>query len=150
MKRSSGGGKVFGKTVFRTNLILPWVVLDSSPASYLESHLPQKSAPLCGNTELKEARGTIIGPSGAITSVADGWLSVVKLIMMSISFHHQVWGLLSQSVVNRRCSCVTAIKDRTMTILTNTITTGPSMSSMRGDQRHNHHDRRDEYPQVSL
>ena len=60
---------MFGKTVFRTNLILPWVVLDSSPASYLESHLPQKSAPLCGNTELKEARGTIIGPSGAITLV---------------------------------------------------------------------------------
>ena len=59
---------MFGKTVFRTNLILPWVVLDSSPASYLESHLPQMSAPLCGNTELKEARGTI-GPSGAITLV---------------------------------------------------------------------------------
>ena len=117
---------MFGKTVFRTNLILPWVVLDSSPASYLESHLPQKSAPLCGNTELKEARGTI-GPSGAITLVADGWVSVVKLIMMSISFHHQVWGLLSQSVVNHRCPCVTAIKDTTMTILINIITTGPSV-----------------------
>ena len=117
---------MFGKTVFRTNLILPWVVLDSSPASYLESHLPQMSAPLCGNTELKEARGTI-GPSGAITLVAGGWLSVVKLIMMSISFHHQVWGLLSQSVVNHRCPCVTAIKDTTMTILINIITTGPSV-----------------------
>ena len=72
---------MFGKTVFRTNLILPWVVLDSSPASYLESHLPQMSAPLCGNTELKEARGTI-GPSGKIALVAAGWLSVVKLIVV--------------------------------------------------------------------